>query len=296
MDTTIEIAELRALVAVVERGSFTAAADRLDTDKAHVSRIISRLEKRLGTRLLQRSTRRLSVTEVGREVYERASGILAALAETEASVDRSKSAPTGTLKITAGTEFGMLAVNGWIADYLKTFPDMRVEAEFTNRVTDIIHEGFDVAIRVGTLENSELTARRLGEVQYGLFASSAYIENRSAPETPNDLSAHDLIMFADAKAPFWSLVKDRDVAKIAAPPRYRVNNNLAAMQMAIEGLGITLVPQLMAEPNVACGALQTVLEDWGRIPVPVHAVFASSRYMTPKVRAFVDLAAEGFKS
>ncbi|MEM8838362.1 MAG: LysR family transcriptional regulator [Pseudomonadota bacterium] len=296
MDTTIDLIELRALTAVIERGSFTAAADALETDKAHVSRIVSRLENKLAAQLLHRSTRRLSVTEIGREVYERASGILAALEETEASVARSKGAPTGTLKLTAGTEFGLLAVNGWIADYFKTYPEMRVEAEFTNRVTDIIHEGFDVAIRVGALEDSELTARKLGELEYGIFASPAYIKNRGEPSAPEELENHDIIMFASGGAASWRLVRGREVAKIAVMPRYRVNNNTAAMQMAMDGIGIALLPKLLAARGIEERTLTQILREWGSIPVPVHAVFASSRYITPKVRAFVDLAAEAFKS
>lgn len=295
MNTTMEVVELRALVAVVERGSFTAAADTLETDKAHASRIISRLEKKLGVQLLQRSTRRLNVTEVGREVYERAAGILAALEETEASVAKSKGVPTGTLKLTAGTEFGMLAVNGWIAQYLKAFPEMRVEAEFTNRLTDIIHEGFDVAIRVGSLPDSELNARRVGELEYGFYASADYLRDRAEPRTPDDLTQYDLIMFATAVAPVWEIVKDRDVCKIAAPPRYCVNDNNAAMQMTAEGLGVSLLPHRLAASYVTEGHLMPLLKDWGRIPVPVHAVFASSRYMAPKVRAFVDLAVDSFR-
>lgn len=295
MNTTMELIELRALVSVVERGSFTAAADALDTDKAHTSRIISRLEKKLGVQLLQRSTRRLHVTEVGREVYERASGILAALEETEASVAQSKGVPTGTLKLTAGTEFGMLAVNEWIAQYLKAFPDMRVEADFTNRVTDIIHEGFDVAIRVGSLQDSELNARRIGELEYGFYASPAYLREQTGLHTPDDITPGDLVLSASGNAPSLEVVKGRSVCKIATQPRYLVNNNNAAIQVVSEGIGVALLPHRLATPYVAAERLVSLLDGWGRIPVPVHAVFASSRYMAPKVRAFVDLAVSSFK-
>ena len=294
MDTTIEILELRALASVVERRSFTAAAEALETDKAHISRIVSRLEEKLGARLLERSTRRLNVTEVGREFYERASGILLALAETEAAVAKSLGKPAGILKLTAGPEFGLSCVNNWIAEYLKTFPDVRVEAEFTNRIVDIIHEGFDVAVRIGSLPDSELSARKLGELDYAFYASPAYLKGRKAPKAPADLSDHDLIMFAPRGRPVWQLVKEREATKIDAEPRYAVNNNQAAMDMAVAGLGVVMTPIYMAEGAVASGALRQVLPGWSRIPVPVHAVFASSRYMTPKVRAFVDLAAQAF--
>ena len=292
MNTTVEISELKALVAVVERGSFTAAAEPLDTDKAHVSRIVSRLEKKLGARLLQRSTRRLNVTEVGRDFYERASSILTALEETEAAVAQSKSMPTGTLKLTAGPEFGVLMVNGWIAQYLETYPDVRVSAEYTNRVTDIIHEGFDVAIRVGALADSELSARKIGDLVYSFYASANYLEKRGVPQLPNDLTNHSLIMFAPRGKSLWRVVNGRDVVEVSAEPRFQVNNNMSAMDMVIKGHGVSLLPCFMAEPHEKTGSLKRIINEWAPIPIPVHAVFASTRYMSPKTRAFVDLAVD----
>lgn len=294
MNATIEIMELRALSAVVAQGSFTSAADTLGTDKAHVSRIVARLEKKLGARLLERSTRRLNVTEVGREVVERATGILLALEETENSVAQSRGAPTGKLRLTAGPEFGLLVVNSWVAAYLQAYPEMAVEAEFTNRVNDIIHEGFDVAIRLGRLPDSELSARKLGEVGYSFYASPSYLQNRERPDRPQDLAAHDIVAFAPRGRPRWTVVKGRESLILAPKARYQVNNNQAALGMVVEGLGIALLPSFMAAPDVRNGELDVVLPDWRPIPVPVHAVFSSSRYLAPKVRAFVDLAKDKF--
>ena len=294
MNTTIEIMELRALSAVVAQGSFTSAADTLGTDKAHVSRIVTRLERKLGARLLERSTRRLNVTEVGREVVERATGILLALEETENSVAQSRDAPTGKLRLTAGAEFGLLVVNSWVAAYLRAYPEMAVEAEFTNRVTDIIHEGFDVAIRLGRLPDSEFSARKLGEIGYSFYASPSYLQDRERPDRPQDLAAHDIVAFAPRGQPRWTVVKGRESLTLAPKARYQVNNNQAALGMVVGGLGIALLPSFMAAPEVRKGALDVVLPDWRPIPVAVHAVFASSRYLAPKVRAFVDLAKDQF--
>ncbi|MDJ0709553.1 MAG: LysR family transcriptional regulator [Woeseiaceae bacterium] len=295
MGTTIEILELKALVAVIRQGTFTAAAETLSTDKAHVSRIVSRLEKKLGARLLQRSTRRLHVTETGREFFERASGVLMALEETEAVVSRSNREPSGTLRITAGAEFGAARVTAWIATYLELYPDVRVDATYTNRITDIIHEGIDVAVRVGTLADSELSARRLGEIEYGLFASPAYVDTHKDPRDPAELSDHDLIVFAPRPASSWRLVKGKDFFDVKREPRIVVDSNQAARDLAIAGLGITLVPKFMATDAVDADELVGVLTGWSQAPIPVHAVFASSRYLAPKVRAFVDLAAERFE-
>lgn len=296
MNTTIETSELRALTAVVAHGSFTGAAEGLGTDKAHVSRTITRLEKKLGARLLERSTRRLNITEIGREFYERAIGILTALESAENVVAHSQGTPTGTLKLTAGPEFGTLVVNQWIADYLKAYPEVTVEAEFTNRITDVIHEGFDVSIRIGALADSELSARKIGEVHYGFYASPNYLKQHGRPETPADLDNHQLIGFSPQGPPTWKLANGRELLSISPDCRYIVNNNQAALAGALSDLGVALLPEFMTETSIRDGTLESFLTEWRRIPVPIHAVFASSRYMAPKVRAFVDTAFRMFRS
>ncbi len=292
MATTIDLGEMATFVAVVQRGSFTSAADALETDKGRVSRSVTRLEKKLGARLLERSTRSLRVTEVGREFFERSVSVLTAVEETEAAIANQLGAPSGTLKLTTGPEFGTLVVDRWISAYLLRYPKVRVETEYTNRVTDIIHEGFDVAIRVGPLGDSDLSARRLMELTYGLYAAPSYAAGAIEPATPDDLKAHDLIMFAPRGRAVWKLVNGRASATVSKTARCSVNNNLSALAMAKASLGIALLPDFMAKPALEDGLLKRVLPSWGRIPVPVHAVFTSSRYMAPKVRAFVDLAVE----
>ena len=294
MSTTIETYELKALKAVVTQGTFTAAAKMLGTDKAHVSRTISKLERKLGVRLLERSTRRLRVTEIGRDLFERATGILLALEEAQNSAAQSLASPAGTLKLTAGPEFGTLVVNRWIATYLRTYEDVSVQAEFTNRLTDIIHEGFDVAIRVGALPDSELSARKLGEIRYRFYASPDYLRKKPAPGHPDQLADHDLVVFSPRGEPVWTIVDGHESMKVTPKARYLVNNNQAALELAKEGIGISLLPSFVASDALEEGSLRVVLPDWGLVPAPVHAVFASSRYLAPKVRAFVDLARSSF--
>ncbi|KAK0341928.1 hypothetical protein LTR94_024384, partial [Friedmanniomyces endolithicus] len=284
-----------AFVAVVTDGSFTAAAERLGTDKARVSRLIRRMEERLGARLLHRSTRRLSVTEVGRDYFERASSILMAAEAAEAAVAQQGFEPRGRLRITAGAEFGSTRVDGWIAAFLLAWPKVTVEAEYTNRIVDIIHEGVDVAIRIGELQDSDLSARKLGEVTYGLYASPGYLGRAGPPDNMEALRRLDLIMHAPRGKPSWTLVKGQIVEKVAGAPRCVVSNTLAATNLALSGLGVAQLPRHMAEPHVAAGRLIRVLPDWARIPAPVHAVFASTRYMDPRVRGFVDLCREAFR-
>lgn len=291
MATTIDLSEMETFVAVVQRGSFTAAADALETDKGRVSRSVTRLEKKLGARLLERSTRSLRVTEVGREFFERSVSVLTAVEETEAAIANQLGEPSGTLKLTTGPEFGTLVVDPWITAYLTRYPNVRVETEYTNRVTDIIHEGFDVAIRVGPLGDSDLSARKLMDVTYGLYAAPAYLTGTPGLAEPDDLKAHDLIKFAPRGRAVLKLVKGRDSASISQTARCSVNNNLSGLAMAKASLGVALLPDFMAKDAVETGHLKRVLSDWARIPVPVHAVFTSTRYMAPKVRTFVDLAA-----
>lgn len=276
-------------VTVVQQGTFTAAARALSTDKARVSRTVSRLEQKLGARLLDRSTRSLSVTEVGRDVYERSVIILTAVEETEAAVALQMSKPTGTLSITTSPEFGALKVDAWIAAYLREYPDMLIETEYTNRLTDIVHEGIDVAIRVGPLRDSDLSARKLGELTYSLYASPDWLGAHGMPKTPEDLHRHDAIMVSSSGRSSWSLVRQSEEFVLEAAPKACVTSNSTARHLACAGHGIALLPDLVATKDVEIGRLKVVLPDWKRTPVPIHALFTSSRYMAPKVRSFVDV-------
>ncbi|WP_231907050.1 LysR family transcriptional regulator [Cupriavidus sp. D384] len=296
MNTSIDLPEMRVFAAVVTDGSFTTAAERLGTDKARVSRIVSRMEEKLGAQLLTRSTRRLNVTEVGRDYFERAVSILTAAEAAEAAVAQQSREPKGLLKITAGSEFGTMVVDEWVAAFLKMARKVTVEAEYTNRLVDIIHEGFDVAIRVGTLEDSGLSARRLGEVHYGLYAASDYVSRAPALTAVSDLKQHDLIMKTTRGRSNWILFNGVTAERVTATPRCAVNSTIAAQNLVLSGLGIAQLPRFMAEPYVKEGRLSCVLPGWAEAPAPVHAVFASSRYMDPKVRSFVDLCLGAFQS
>ncbi|ANM11757.1 UNVERIFIED_ORG: DNA-binding transcriptional LysR family regulator [Rhizobium aethiopicum] len=294
MTATIGFSEMKVFVTVVANESFTAAAQRLETDKARVSRIVQRMEEKLGARLLNRSTRRLSVTEVGRDYFERASSILAAAEAAEAAVANQHQEPQGRLKITATPEFGTTRVDRWIAAYLKQWSKVTVETVYSIRFVDIIHEGIDVAIRLGTLPDSDLSARKLGEITYGLYASPEYLQ-RSAPVWDvGDLNEHDLIMKSSKGRPSWTLVNGETTEHIFRAPRCALDNIVAARNLALSGLGIAHLPRFMADHDADQGTLVRLLPNWAGAPMPVHAVFASTRYMDPKVRSFVDLCREAF--
>jgi LysR family transcriptional regulator, regulator for bpeEF and oprC len=294
--------QLRILVKVVESGSFTRAAELLSTQKSYVSRVIAQLEAELGAKLLERTTRTLSVTETGREVFERAVGILAAVQDTAQLVQSAQGEPRGLLRLTCGVEFGMLAVARWVDEFLAGHPLVSADVEYTSRVLDIVHEGFDLSIRVGELQESRLVARRLGEIEYGLFACLRYLERHGRPATPDKLREHSLVMFSGGtqRRRGWQLLpqggSERDAVKVDGPARLRVNNSFVVRDSLLRGLGIGQLPLLVAAQALAERRLVPVLQGWQPQPVPVHAVYPSNRYLSPKVRAFIDLALARFPS
>ena len=293
----MDLPSLQAFVKVVQTGSFTRAAVALNTQKAHLSRVVSQLEQELGVRLLERTTRALSLTEIGREFFERSVGILAAVDEARRTVQKAQGDPRGTLRLTCGVEFGMIAVSHWISRYLQCYPEVKVDAEFTGRLVDLVHEGIDLAIRVGPLADSTLAARQLGELAYGLFAAPAYLAKRGAPAHPDDLRAHDVLAFTGGShQASWTLAKAGQQARVVLQPRMKANNVFAVRDAAIVGLGVAQLPLIVALPAVHEGQLQAVLVDWSLPKVPVHAVFAGARYLTPKVRSFIDLAVAAMRT
>jgi len=291
--------QLRIFVKVVQTGSFTKAADALATQKSHVSRVVQQLEAHLGARLLERSTRALAVTEMGREVFERAVGILAAVEDTARMVQSIQGEPRGVLRVTAGVEFGQLAVGAWIDEYLQRYPGVSAEVEYTSRLIDVVHEGFDVAIRVGPLQEPRLVARRLGELEYGVFACPKYLAAQGTPASVDELKSHSLVMFNQGShRKGWQLAP-RDKAlgepvKVDGPARLRVNNSFAVRDTLLNSLGIGVLPLVVAQGALAAGRLRPVLPGWAPEPVPVHALYASTRYLSPKLKAFIDIAMARF--
>lgn len=293
--------QLRILVKVVQSGSFTQAAALLGTQKSYVSRVVAQLEAELGAKLIERTTRRLSVTEVGREVFERAVGILGAVEDTARMVQNAQGEPRGLLRLTCGVEFGMLAVGRWVEAYLAAYPMATAEVEYTSRVLDIVHEGFDVAVRVGAVQESRLVARPLGQLDYALFACPRYLARQGTPQTPEQLREHSLVMFSGgSQRRGWQLVPqdgtERDAQKIEGPARLRMNNAFGVRDALLRSLGIGQLPLLIAAESVSAGVLVPVLPGWRPPSMPVHAVYPSNRYLSAKVRAFIDLALKRFPS
>lgn len=293
----VTLDQLRIYVKVIEAQSFTLAAERLDTPRSHISRVIAQLEAELGVVLLERTTRTRSITEAGREVYERALGILGAVDETLRATQRVHEEPRGLLRLTCDVEFGMITLGSWIEDYVARYPQVSVEVEYTSRELDLVHEGFELAIRSGPLPDSRLVARPLGRLDCGLFASPGYLAARGSPSEPADLDAHDLVVFTGgAVKAGWTLCHPEREGKVSvkASARIRINAGSGVRDAMLKGLGIGQMPWVMADEVVTKGQLQPVLQPWHPPPMEVFAVYPSSRYLTPKVRAFIDLALERF--
>jgi LysR family transcriptional regulator, regulator for bpeEF and oprC len=289
--------QLRIYVKVIETGSFASAAERLETPRSHVSRVIAQLEGELGVVLLERTTRTRSITEAGREVYARAVGILGAVDDTLRATQRVHEEPRGLLRLTCGVEFGMIALGAWIEEYLALYPHASVEVEYATRELDLVHEGFELAIRSGPLPDSRLVARPLGRFEYGLFASPAYLQVHGMPTEPGELEQHDLVVFTGGLVKAgWTLHHPQREApmSVAAHARLRVNAGTGVRNALVQGLGIGQLPWVMADALVTAGHLVAVLAPWQPAAVDVFAVYPSSRYLTPKVRAFIDLALAKF--
>ncbi len=289
--------QLRALVKIVESGSLSKAADVLDMQRSNLSRTLAQLESTLGVTLLDRNTRSQSLTEMGRAVHERAVAIVAAVDDTVQLAQRIHGEPSGLLRLTCSVEFGMAAVGAWVESYLQRYPRVRVGTEYATREIDMVHEGFDLGIRAGPLPPSRLRARQLGVFRYGLYASPTYLAQHSPPEVPADLAHHDLVQFTgDGGTSGWSLVcaGTRETVRVGGQARLRVNAGSAVRSALLSGLGVGLLPEMVAKEPEKNRQLVRVLPQWDPPAVPVHAVYPGTRYLTPKVRAFVDLAAEQF--
>jgi LysR family transcriptional regulator, regulator for bpeEF and oprC len=287
--------QLRVFVKVIEAGSFTDAANVLGMQASNVSRVIAQLEAELGVSLLERTTRKQSVTEAGRAVFERATGVLAAIEDTLRVTQNVKAAPLGVLRITCGVEFGMNALGAWVREYLAQYSQVSVEVEYATRELDLVHEGFDLAIRAGPLPESRLAARKLGQFNYALYATPAYVQRHGQPQVPGDISERSVVIFTGAGSRhLWTLDDAGSTVKAQGLPRLRVNSGSEVLDAVLAGIGIGQLPDFIARPYQDAGELIRVLSPWRPPSVEVYAVYPSNRYLTPKVRRFVDLAYEQF--
>lgn len=290
------LSEIAVFVRVVELGSFTRAADALEVSKAAVSKQVSRLEQRLGARLLHRTTRRLTLTEAGDALFRRSAGALAELAEAEKAVAQLTGAPRGLLRVSAPVYFGSVSLAPHLKDFRARYPDITLDLDLDDRRVDLVRERFDAAVRISSMTDSSLVARRLAPCPLLVVGSPAYFRRRGMPGTPADLARHDCLTYALARAPSeWRLRprRGRWIGVTVTSP-LRSNNDFVLKQAALDGLGLGMFPSFFVERELAEGRLQRVLPDCETEGASINVVYASRRQLLPKVRAFVDFMAERF--
>jgi DNA-binding transcriptional LysR family regulator len=292
-----KFAALRTYVAVVNAGSFARAAGKLGMSRAMATKHVQTLEAELGARLLNRTTRKLSATEAGRNFHARAERVLADLDEAENAVADASASPKGLLRVAAPMSFGFRHLGPAIADFLRECPGMAVELSLNDRVVDLIDEGLDVALRIGRLAESSLVAKRIAAARLVPVASPEYLARKGTPKTPADLARHDCLDYTLAAAgPEWRFT-DRDgkeaSARVAGP--LKANNGDVLLEAALAGRGIALSPSFIAAPDLAAGRLIDALApDWLGEELPIHAVYPAARHLSVKTRRFVDFLAARF--
>ena len=289
------LAGMAVFAKVVEARSFTAAAEQLGLSKSAVSKQISRLEDRLGIRLLNRTTRRLSLTEAGAAYYERCARIVAEAEAADLAITHLQSEPRGVLQVNAPMSFGIAHVAPAIPDFLERYPELRVDMTLNDRVVDLVDEGFDVAIRIGALADSSLIARRLAESRMVAVAAPGYLQRHGAPDRPEDLERHNCLSYSyTPQERQWRFETEAGPRPVTVRGSFQANNGDAIRAAAVAGLGIAVLPSFIVGPDIRSGLLTTVLRDHLSSTTVVHAVYPHSRHLTVKVRAFVDFLADRF--
>jgi len=282
----------------VETGSFAKAADRLGLSTSAASRYVADLESHLQTRLLNRTTRRVSLTESGRAFYERAVQLLADLAEAEEEASSAAVVPRGTIRLTTSVNFGVRHVAPAIADFLAEHREVRFDVSLSDRVVDLVEEGFDLAIRVGPPGPENLVARKLGETRLVPCASPDYLAKHGAPKAPEDLARHDCFTYEYVSPRHVWRFRDRSGAErsVRVSGSLHSNNGDLLSEVAARGAGIVFEPAFIVGPDVRAGRLVPLLQDFEPLPLPIYAVYPSRKHLSAKVRRFVEFLIERFAS
>ncbi|KMJ89367.1 LysR family transcriptional regulator [Achromobacter xylosoxidans] len=280
---------MQTYVWVVELGSFAAAADKMGQARSVVTRQIAFLEEKYGVRLLNRTTRKLSMTDAGRAFYERVRPILAEVTDLELSLQAEGQAPSGRLRISAPVSFGILHLGPAIAEYLLRYPDVVIDLDLNDRVVDLVEDGYDVAVRIGPLQDSSLVARPLAPQQLLVCAAPAYLESHGVPLVPEDLKQHRCLHYAYASTGNeWHFEKDGVSHLVRVNAALRANNGDVLRTAALAGHGVILQPEFLVGDDVRAGRLVALLQDYVHTPISMYAAYPHRRFLSPKVRSFVE--------
>jgi DNA-binding transcriptional LysR family regulator len=290
------LTDIAVFVRVVERGSFTLAAEDLELSRAVVSKYLSRLEERLGARLLNRTTRRLSLTEAGAALFEASRGAIERIEEAEAAVAQLQSEPRGRLRVSAPMSFGILHLGPALAEFARRHPRVTLDVRLDDRYVNLVEEGVDVAVRIGSLTDSSLVARKLAITRALVCASPAYLAEHGEPETPEDLASHNCLIYSYlSTANVWRFIApDGREIPVAVNGTFRINNGIVLGEAAVAGHGILVSPSFYVAELLRSGRLKRILERYRLRELGIHAVYPQRGHVPPKVRAFVDFLAQRF--
>ena len=293
MDAT---SDLRVFVRVLDRGSFSAAAKDLGITPSAVSKLVSRLEDRLGVRLLNRSTRRLALTPEGETFLSRARRIVADIDEAEAEVASARGAPRGRLRVNAGTAFGLHQLAPALAEFLGRYPEIDIDLSITDRLVDLIEEQADIAVRSGHVPEGPFIQRKIADLQRVICAAPAYLKRRGTPQLPSDLQQHDCIVVAGAGLNRWPFkTRGGGIDVVEVRPRVSTDDAEAALRLAIEGAGIIRLSEVIVGDPLRDGELVALLTDSHHVePFPLAVIYPAGRQRLPRVAVFIEFLLERF--
>lgn len=288
--------EMQVFCAVVDKGSFVGAVDALEMSKAAVSRHVNALEERLGVRLLQRTTRRLSLTEEGRVFYQQAREVLALMGEAESAVSSGNHEPAGVLRVNAPVSFGVLHLAPLWTAFLEQNPKIELDISLNDRQVDLVEEGYDVAVRIARLESSSLVGRRFASTRMRLCAAPSYIKSHAPVEVPQDLAEHRVIAYSNfSSGNEWSFTGSDGEHKVNTRSVIRCNNGDTCRSIALTAGGILLQPSFMVSEDLRRGDLVELLPEYRSVELGIYAVYPTRKHLASKVRAFINFLVEQFE-
>ena len=289
--------EMQVFCTVVEKGNFIGAAEPLEMSKAAISRYVSALEERLGARLLHRTTRRLSLTDAGRQFYEQAKDVLALMNEAEDAVSSTAPEATGLLRVNAPVSFGVLHLAPIWADFMRAYPKVQLDISLNDRIVDLVEEGFDVAIRIARMESSSLVGRRLTSTRMCLCAAPSYLDAHAPIETLQDLTQHGVVAYTHfASGSDWTFDGPNGQETVRTRSTVRCNNGDTCRSITLSGGGISLQPSFMVADDIRTGRLVEILPAYRSIDLGIYAVYPTRKHLAAKVRALISFLGERFDS
>ena len=289
--------EMKTFAAVVDGGSFVHAADTLNLSKPAVSRHVAELEQRLGVRLLQRTTRKLSLTEEGRLFYGRCKSVLADVEVAEEEITAKSVAVKGLIKVNVPISFGLWELAPLWPDFMSKFPEVELDITFADRMVDLVEEGYDMAVRIARLPNSSLVSRKLASTRLVLCASPAYLKKHGKPKHPSELANHAVLSYSLlATGDQWNFNGPDGAVSVTVKPIMRTNNGDTCIAAARKHKGVVLQPSFMVNSDLQSGALVELMPTYRSIEFGIYAVYPTRQYVSPKVRALIDFLVKALKN